>query len=241
MCRPSGWSFRLSSRRSAKPQKSWRWAASASSPSGPSSSPSSSASSRTNTSWHWRSSPAAITAKGAICSEWSRPRWRRSCEPGHKVARARKPRILVLHGPNLNLLGEREPQHYGRATLAEIDRELAARAGRAGATIECFQSNIEGELVTRIQHARGQFDAIVINPAAYTHTSVAIRDALVAVALPAVEVHLSNLYRRAQEEPFRARSMVAAACAGTIAGFGAESYYLGLEAALRLIAKDTHA
>jgi 3-dehydroquinate dehydratase-2 len=145
---------------------------------------------------------------------------------------------LVLHGPNLNLLGEREPEIYGRVTLAEIDGELADRARRADATVETFQSNHEGELVTRIQAARGRFDAIVINPAALTHTSVALRDALSGVGLPAVEVHLSNLSRRAVSEPFRAVSLTAGACVGTVAGFGAESYYLGLEAALRLVAKE---
>src|SRR5437660_101159 len=112
------------------------------------------------------------------------------------MARARrKLRILVLHGPNLNLLGVREPRVYGTTTLAEIDRELGKRAASLGATIETYQSNIEGELVTRIQQARGVADAILINAAAYTHTSVAIRDALDAVALPAIEVHLSHLAR----------------------------------------------
>jgi 3-dehydroquinate dehydratase-2 len=150
------------------------------------------------------------------------------------VKRARgKARILVLHGPNLNLLGEREPEVYGRTTLSEIDRELKARAKSAGAEIETFQSNSEGDLVTRIQRARQEFDAIVINPAAYTHTSVALRDALASVPLPAVEVHLSNLYRR--DESFRERSLTAAVCVGLIAGFGPESYYLALDAALRLV------
>jgi 3-dehydroquinate dehydratase-2 len=141
-------------------------------------------------------------------------------------------RILVIHGPNLNLLGTREPQIYGSTTLAEIDAELAARAQKAGAVLESYQSNIEGELVTRIQQARGTFDGIVINPAAYTHTSVALRDALEAVALPAVEIHLSNLHRR---EPFRRESLTAPACVGQIAGFGARSYYLGLEAILSIL------
>jgi len=157
------------------------------------------------------------------------------------VARARKPRILILHGPNLNLLGEREPAIYGRTTLAEIDRELRARGARAGAEVKCFQSNLEGELVTRIQKARGQFDAIVINPAAYTHTSLAIRDALSAVELPAVEVHLSNVHQRAAENPVRAHSLIAPVCAGSICGFGPQSYYLGLEAALRLLDKEESA
>ncbi len=143
--------------------------------------------------------------------------------------------IAVLHGPNLNLLGTREPDLYGRVTLAEIDAELARRAQARGAMVECFQSNLEGELVTRIQQVAGRAQAIVINPGGYTHTSVAIPDALRAVGLPAVEVHLSNLHRR---EPFRRRSLTGPACVGTIAGFGARSYYLGLEAALDLVQKS---
>jgi 3-dehydroquinate dehydratase-2 len=143
--------------------------------------------------------------------------------------------VAVLHGPNLNLLGTREPAVYGTVTLAEIDRGLAERAKARGATVESFQSNLEGELVQRIQEVAGRAQAIVINPAAYTHTSVAIRDALSAVGLPAVEVHLSNLHRR---EPFRRRSLTAPACIGTIAGFGARSYYLALTAALDLL-EDT--
>ena len=143
--------------------------------------------------------------------------------------------VAVLHGPNLNLLGTREPGVYGTVTLAEIDRGLAERAKARGATIESFQSNLEGELVQRIQEVAGRAQAIVINPAAYTHTSVAIADALRAVGLPAVEVHLSNLHRR---EPFRRRSLTAPACVGTNAGFGARSYYLALAAALDLL-EDT--
>jgi 3-dehydroquinate dehydratase-2 len=148
-------------------------------------------------------------------------------------------RVLVLHGPNLNLLGEREPTVYGRLTLGEIDRELSARATAVGAEVECFQSNVEGELVGRIQGARGRFDAIVINAAAYSHTSVAIRDALQAVAVPAVEVHLSNVHRRAEAESYRAPLLTAAACIGTIAGFGPQSYYLGLEAALQIVKENS--
>ena len=142
------------------------------------------------------------------------------------------PLVAVLHGPNLNLLGTREPEVYGATTLEEIDRELARRAQARGAAVECFQSNIEGELVSKIQDVRTRAGAIVINPGAYTHTSVAIADALKAVGLPAIEVHLSNLHKR---EPFRRRSLTAPACVGTIAGFGAGSYYLGLEAALDLL------
>jgi 3-dehydroquinate dehydratase-2 len=140
--------------------------------------------------------------------------------------------VLVLHGPNLNLLGTRDPAQYGTVTLAEIDAELARRAAARGATVTCVQSNLEGALVDAIQGARGTADAIVINPGGYTHTSVAIRDALEAVALPAIEVHLSNLHAR---ETFRQTSVTAARCVGQICGFGALSYYLGLDAALAIV------
>lgn len=139
-------------------------------------------------------------------------------------------RVQVLHGPNLNLLGTRNPKVYGTTTLAEIEAELHRIAAARGAELRCAQSNIEGELVTLIQQARGWADAIVINPGGYTHTSVAIRDAIEAVELPAVEVHLSNIHAR---EEFRHTSLVAARCVGQICGFGAQSYYLGLDAALR--------
>jgi 3-dehydroquinate dehydratase-2 len=142
---------------------------------------------------------------------------------------------MVLHGPNLNLLGTREPATYGATTLAEIDRMLAERAAARGASVECHQSNIEGELVDRIQQARERAQAIIINPAAYTHTSVAIADALRAVGLPAVEVHLSNVHAR---EPFRHQSFVAPVCVGTIGGFGARGYALALDAVLDLL-EDT--
>ena len=140
-----------------------------------------------------------------------------------------KPKILVLHGPNLNLLGTRDPSVYGTTTLAEIDAELARLAKKRDAKVRSIQSNLEGELVNAIQEAKEWAAAIVINPGGYTHTSVAIRDAIDAVALPAVEVHLSNLHAR---EPFRRESITAARCIGQICGFGAQSYYLGLDAAL---------
>ncbi|HTM19846.1 MAG TPA: type II 3-dehydroquinate dehydratase [Kofleriaceae bacterium] len=138
-------------------------------------------------------------------------------------------RVLVVHGPNLNLLGTRNPSVYGTTTLAEIDAELRARAAARGAEVDCVQSNVEGDLVTRIQQASGHYDAIVINPGGYTHTSVAIRDAIEAVGLPVIEVHLSNLHAR---EEFRQVSLTAARCVGQITGFGPQSYYLGLDAAL---------
>lgn len=138
-------------------------------------------------------------------------------------------RVLVIHGPNLNLLGSRDPTLYGSATLPEIDGRLAERARARGAEVDCVQSNIEGEIVTLVQQARGRYQAIVINPGGYSHTSVAIRDALEACGVPAVEVHLSNLYAR---EPFRHASLTAARCVGVISGFGPRSYELGLDAAL---------
>jgi len=134
-------------------------------------------------------------------------------------------KVLVLHGPNLNLLGTREPGVYGSCTLAEIDEGLQHLASDLGIDVEFHQANGEGDLVDRIQVCPGRFDGILINPAAYTHTSVALRDALLAVGLPFVEVHLSNVHRR---EPFRRRSLLADVAVGTVAGFGAESYGLGL-------------
>ena len=143
-------------------------------------------------------------------------------------------KILVLHGPNLNLLGEREPAVYGRTTLAEIDAGLAAAAATAGHQLEALQSNAEHVLVDRIQAARADGTAaILINPAAFTHTSVAIRDALAAVALPVFEVHLSNPHAR---EPFRHHSYVSGVALGVVSGFGADSYRYALDAAIRRLA-----
>ena len=139
-------------------------------------------------------------------------------------------RILVLHGPNLNLLGSREPEVYGRATLAEIDGELADQAGRAGHAIDSFQSNAEDALIDRVQAAKTDGTSfIVINPAGYTHTSVALRDALCAVAIPIIEVHLSNPHAR---EPFRRQSYFSDLAVGVVAGFGADSYRYALDAAI---------
>jgi 3-dehydroquinate dehydratase II len=144
------------------------------------------------------------------------------------------PKILVLHGPNLNLLGKREPGIYGATTLEQINAHLQEVAQRQGVELRILQSNHEGELVTAIQDAMGWADGIVINAAAYTHTSVALRDAIAAVKLPTVEVHLSNVHAR---EEFRHRSLIAAVCTGQIAGFGWRSYLLGLEAILGVLQK----
>jgi len=136
-------------------------------------------------------------------------------------------KILVLHGPNLNMLGMREPEIYGRATLGDINTALDELALELGIDIACFQSNSEGELIDRIQNAAGEFDGILINPAAYTHTSVAMRDAFSSISLPVVEVHLSNIHSR---DKFRHRSFIAPIAVGQICGFGIQSYLLGLRA-----------
>ena len=144
-------------------------------------------------------------------------------------------KLLVIHGPNLNLLGEREPDHYGHEKLDDIDRRLEAMARAEGHSLECFQSNAEHALVERIQAARHEHVAfIIINAAAYTHTSIALRDALAAVAIPFVEVHLSNVYRR---EPFRHRSYLSDLALGVIAGLGPFSYDCALRAILSILGR----
>ncbi|WP_092212898.1 type II 3-dehydroquinate dehydratase [Desulfoluna spongiiphila] len=140
--------------------------------------------------------------------------------------------IDVIHGPNLNMLGRREPEIYGTTTLADIDRELEALGTTHGADVESFQSNSEGEIVDRIQEAYGRVSGLIINPAAYTHTSVAIRDALAMLSCPIVEIHLSNIHKR---EPFRHHSHVSGVADGIIAGFGARGYRMALEAVLDMI------
>jgi len=139
-------------------------------------------------------------------------------------------KILILHGPNLNLLGKREPDIYGSVTLDDINTRLSSLAKELGAETTCYQSNHEGELVQKIQDAMGAFQAIVINPGAYTHTSVALRDAVLSTGIPTVEVHLSNIYKR---EEFRQHSYLSGVAVGQITGFGPESYLLGLRAAVR--------
>ena len=140
-------------------------------------------------------------------------------------------RILFLNGPNLNLLGQREPEVYGHLTLADIEAQVRQKAKALGVEIEFRQSNLEGELVASIQQAKGHFEVIVLNAAAYTHTSIALRDAISAAGVPTIEIHLSNVHAR---EKFRHKSLIAPVCRGQIVGFGAFSYVLAVEAAINV-------
>ncbi|MBQ9245738.1 type II 3-dehydroquinate dehydratase [bacterium] len=143
-------------------------------------------------------------------------------------------KILILNGPNLNLLGTREPDKYGIQTLQDIENYIRTIALKENVEVDFYQSNIEGEIVNKIQSAKNNYDGIVMNPAAYTHTSVAIRDAILAVQIPTVEIHLSNIHTR---EDFRKISLTAPACIGQITGFGANSYKLGLIAIIDFLKK----
>ena len=144
-----------------------------------------------------------------------------NCKEGKKM------KLLVINGPNLNMLGIREPEKYGKSTLSDIEKELYAYSFELGIDIETFQSNSEGEIIDKIQQALGKFDGILINAGGYTHTSVAIRDAISSVNLPCVEVHMTNIHAR---EEFRQKSLIAPVCIGQISGLGQNSYKLGLKA-----------
>jgi 3-dehydroquinate dehydratase II len=140
-------------------------------------------------------------------------------------------KVLFLNGPNLNLLGQREPEVYGHTTLAQIETQVRQRAAQLGVEVQFRQSNLEGELVTWIQQAKGEFDVIVLNAAAYTHTSIALRDAISSVGIPTIEIHLSNVHAR---EDFRHRSLIAPVCHGQITGFGPMSYILAVDASVNV-------
>jgi 3-dehydroquinate dehydratase II len=154
---------------------------------------------------------------------------------GARANTPRPPVVVVVHGPNLNLLGTREPHIYGRTTLAEIDRDLKTRGAELGLAVETFQSNHEGALVDRVQQAAGKAAGLIVNAGGLTHTSVSLRDAIAAIKTPAIEVHLSNLYAR---EEFRRQSFMAPVCTGQIAGLGAIGYRLALEALACLVVKQ---
>lgn len=141
-------------------------------------------------------------------------------------------RVLVLSGPNLNMLGTREPDVYGTTSLSDIEARLTEQAAEHGAEVGCLQSNHEGQLIDALQSTVGHYDAVVFNPGAFTHYSFALRDAVASIDVPVVEIHLSNISAR---ESFRAHSVIAPACVGQISGFGVESYVLGLEAAIRMV------
>jgi len=145
-------------------------------------------------------------------------------------------KILVINGPNINMLGIREPEKYGHKSMDDINAELTEIAANLNIEIDFYQSNSEGEIVTKIQQSADEFSGIVINPAAYTHTSIAIRDAISAVKIPAVEVHLSNIHAR---EEFRAKSFIAPVCVGQICGFGENSYKLGLKGLVNYLKQST--
>ena len=143
-----------------------------------------------------------------------------------------KASLLVIHGPNLNLLGKREPEIYGATTLPLINEQISQRASKLGLDVHCVQTNHEGKIVDLLQEADQDYNVVILNPAAYTHTSIAIRDAIAAIAIPVIEIHLSNISSR---ESFRHTSLTAPVCAGVISGFGAHGYLLAVEAAVSLI------
>jgi 3-dehydroquinate dehydratase-2 len=147
----------------------------------------------------------------------------------------KKQRIIVIHGPNLNMLGTREPDFYGRLTLNDINVQLLARGHQLGVEVDVYQSNHEGDIVTRIQDIVGHYDGLIINPAAYTHTSIAIRDAILLLDIPVIEIHLSNIYKR---ESFRHHSMLADIVTGQISGLGTRGYLLALDAISKIISEN---